>query len=179
MLLAIIACVYLLVGIGIAQRRRPLYRWQKDTISELGETGAHDARLVNYFIFLPVGLILLGIPAMHFLQESAQGYNSPLIGLTGCVGVGYVLAAFFPCDPGSPATGTSRQTVHTLGGFVEYAGGAYFLSQAGENFKYAGIVVMGCAVLISFNTPWRGAIQRVAEILLFSGILLMSMGQAL
>ena len=49
-------------------------------------------------------------------------YISELGALLG-IGTSYIGAALARCDPGCPATGSSRQTVHNLLGLLEYGGG--------------------------------------------------------
>lgn len=167
-LLAGMSTALLVAGISYAGRRKPGYSHLQHTISELGETDSPVARLVNYGLFLPVGVLLFGLAA-------STDYTA-LRGLATCVGVGYVVAASFPCDPGSPLSGSSRQQIHNLGGAVEYIGGAYFLSQLtpehtflGQHlFTIAAGVVGALAVLLSVpGLPIRGLVQRIAEVVLF------------
>lgn len=160
---------YLLAGILHFQRRRPAYSGWKHTISELGETGAADGARVNYFLFLPIGLALLLLAGITYIQD----IGSPaLMGLSACLGIGYAVAALFPCDQGSPIYGSPRQTIHNIGGIAEYAGGAYFINVAG--FGVASLIIVGAAFFLSFSTPIRGGVQRVAEVILFSSLVLTS-----
>ena len=124
-MLTILTSLYLLIGILYFGFKKSSYSHIKDTISELGEFGSKHAKMVNYGLFMPVGLLLFIIA---FLNTS----NSVLMGLSISLGIGYVVSAFFPCDPGSPFTGSGRQQVHNLGGFIEYAGGIIFLMRASE-----------------------------------------------
>lgn len=101
-------------------------------------------------------------------------------GLSACLGIGYLVAAIFPCDVGSPSTGGGRQQIHNLGGVVEYAGGTYFIFHATTPtvlFMETKIIVsmlIICFVLISFQSSFRGGIQRVAEFILFSSLIQLS-----
>ena len=180
--LAIAASLYLAAAIVVSARRRPGYRHSEHTISELGEAGAADGRLVSFGVFLPIGLVglvvawLLGAPYGTGLSDF-EGASQTLV---LCIATGYLVAAFFPCDPGSPLTGSFRQAVHNLGGAVEYAGGAFALfslareAPTPEPFQIAGALVMAGIVGISFASPWRGMIQRVAEAALFGGWILVT-----
>ncbi len=148
--------------------KRKSYNHIKHTISELGERGAEHARLVNYGVFLPSGVILFVIALLT---------NSFVQGLAVCLGVGYAVAAFFPCDVGSPTSGSTSQQIHNLGGGVEYLGGAYFIFQSNQPLLFleskviAGVILI-CAILISIpSLPMRGLVQRVAEVLLFSSLI--------
>ena len=173
--------LYLLAGIVYFAYRRSEYSHVRHTISELGEIGAADQRFVGFGLFLPTGAVLLLISL--FLYQRSSGETDPVLGgLSACVGIGYVVAAFFPCDTGSPVSGTTRQQIHNLGGFVEYAGGAFFLIQAADRlpgnwFDTIGYTVLMGAVLLSVQalSPWRGLIQRVAEICLFGALIVLSL----
>ena len=132
--------------------------------------------MVNYGLFLPVGVLLFIIAFLNFS-------NSVLLGLSFCLGIGYVVAAFFPCDPGSPYTGSGRQHIHNLGGFIEYAGGLIFLMRASEqklsffniDYKLMGFLVIVCIIITSIpKNPYRGLAQRVAELILFGSLIELS-----
>ena len=107
------AAVLALFGTICFACRRPEYRQTIDTISELGERGAGDSRLVSFGLFLPVGLLVwLALWLVH-RQNPGVDVSLSLLALS-CLGTGYVVAAFFPCDPGSPLYGSWRQQVHNL-----------------------------------------------------------------
>lgn len=170
--LTAIAGVYLLISLLWLAPRKPAYSHLRHTISELGEIGAPSQRFVALGVFLPVGLLLL-------LAASLVRSASPAsAALALCIGVGYIVAAAFPCDPGSPVSGSPRQAAHNLGGAVEYIGGGFALlaiaESLGQPFKAAGFVVLVSAIALSVlpSTSIRGIIQRVAEACLFSGLTL-------
>lgn len=168
--LALTTSAYLLSAIIGFAARRPDYNHSKNTISELGEAGATSARLVSFGVFLPVGLALLLVAVLARRVEP----DGALLAL--CIAVGYAVAAIFPCDAGSPVSGSPRQTVHNLGGGVEYVGGAlalWRLSEAhGSFFQVAALTVGAAAVALSIpSLPGiRGLVQRVAEVALFAGL---------
>jgi hypothetical protein len=170
--LTVIAAVYLAAGILVFARRRPDYRHRRDTISELGETGARDQRLVAFALFLPVGLVLLLVAVLLRPVSDAASM------LALAIAIGYVGAALFPCDPGSPLSGSTRQSLHNLAGGVEYIGGGFALltlaRDLGPSFQAAGFVVLGVAIALTVlpSLRVRGAIQRVAELCLFGGLAL-------
>lgn len=170
--LIIVVIGFLLACVVIFGRKKPGYSQLRHTISELGETGAEHERSVAYLVFLPTGLLLFLIAYL------AQAHGMPTVALASCIAVAYVVAAFFPCDVGSPLTGSGRQSIHNLGGTVEYLGGAVALLQLAKQidplFTVAGYVVLGAGVAISlpFLAGIRGLIQRVAEICLFGGLAL-------
>lgn len=160
----------LLAGIGYFGWRKPAYSHWQYTISVLGEVGSPLSRLISYGLFLPVGL-LLGLVAI--LTDSPS-----VAGLSGCVGTGYIVAAFFPCDVGSTLSGSVRQQTHNAGGAVEYVGGAYWLTQISPQWimldynLYAvetGSLIVGSILLSIPGLPLLGLVQRLLkEILLGS-----------
>jgi Protein of unknown function (DUF998) len=169
-LLTLLASGYLFTELIVFGRRRRLYRHTRDTISELGEFGAPDERMVAVGVFLPVGVVLLLVAAL------LRGVNWPAALLALCVAVGYLTAAAFPCDPGSPLSGSPRQGLHNLGGAAEYIGGGIALFKLSETlgrpFGLAGLVVLSTAIALSIPgiAAIRGLIQRVAELCLFVGL---------
>lgn len=168
--LTVFAAVYLAAGLFHFARRRPGYSAVRQTISEIGETGSRDRRAVALALFLPVGLVLLLVAAL--LRDA----STPASMLALAIAIGYLGAAAFPCDEGSPLSGTWRQSLHNLAGGVEYIGGGFALltlaQDFGAPFSVAGFIVLGAAIALSVlpSTSVRGAIQRVAELCLFGGL---------
>jgi hypothetical protein len=167
--LSLVASIYLVVSAFFSANRQPGYSHVRQTISELAEYGSDHTRKVSLLVFLPVA-ILLGIVA--WILHSA---HPPIAALALSVAVGYGLSAIFPCDPGSPLTGSVRQAIHNLGGGIEYVGGAFSLlwisESTGPEFRVAGILVAASAILLSFQSRVRGIIQRIAETCLFASLL--------
>lgn len=161
------AAAYLLVGLLVLAPRKSGYSHLRHTISEIGETGARDQRLVALGLFLPVGLLMLMVAALERTAAPA------VAALALCIAVGYVGAALFPCDPGSPMSGSARQGIHNLAGAVQYIGGGFALmtiaADAGQPFRAAGFIVLAAAVGLSVLPPGpgRGLLQRAAEACLF------------
>ena len=160
----------LVASLVVFARRRPGYSQVVQTISELGERGCADSRIVSLAVFLPVGLVLAAV--WYTQRESSPAAAT----LAAAIAVGYGGAALFPCDPGSPAQGSVRQTIHNLAGGVEYLGGMAALwrlgTQHGPVFYVLAAVV---ALTIAFLTwpvliSWRGLAQRVGEAALFVGL---------
>ncbi len=170
--LSLAAVLVLLAGLAIAGQVKPGYRHAVHTISELGERGARHEKAVALGIFAPVGALCLAAAGLLLSADRAMA------ALAGCLAAGYLVAAAFPCDPGSPLSGSARQAVHNLGGGIEYVGGGFALfamaHAEGPAFRWAGIAVLVAAGAISFMPPGslRGLVQRVAEALLFGALLL-------
>jgi hypothetical membrane protein len=161
------------------------YSQVANTISELGEVGSPQARLVAFGFFLPVGLLVwLALWLAH--REDPAGDASLMLAALSCLGTGYVVSVFFPCDPGAPLFGSWRTLVHNAAGFVDYAGtGLGFLLAARHQarrqarrravgFLAAGVLVLVCTGLLCLEAalPIRGAVQRVAEVAQFTGVVL-------
>lgn len=170
--LTLLAAVHLFFFLIVVGPRRPGYSHIRHTISELGEFGAPEQRLIAFGVFLPVGALLALVA--YLLRPIGQAPAA----LALCISVGYLVAAAFPCDPGSPLWGTPRQALHNLGGAIEYAGGAFALwrisESLGQPFRAAALIVGGTAIALSVQAfaPVRGLIQRVAEVCLFGGLAL-------
>lgn len=167
-----IAATYLFASLMALAPRKAGYSHIKHSISEIGEIGAPNQRFVAFGLFLPIGLVLL---LVAYLVRSA---SPPAAALALFIAIGYIGAAAFPCDPGSPLFGTVRQALHNLAGAVEYAGGGFALMKLAESFdqpfKAAGFAVLGTAIALSVlpSSSVRGIIQRIAEICLFGGLAL-------
>jgi Protein of unknown function (DUF998) len=168
-----IAIVYLIAGNIYFGNHIKGYSHIKHTISELGETGSIFEKQVSFGLFLPTGILLAiaGLVANH---------NINALGLALSLAIGYIVAAFFPCDPGSPSSGTWKQQLHNMGGFIEYAGSIVFIMKAAEDdlhlwfisFKIIGYIVIICVTITSIpKNPVRGLAQRIAELFLFGCLL--------
>lgn len=170
--LTVFAAAHLLVLLFFLGAKRPGYSHLRHTISELGEVGAPHQRLVAFGVFLPVGALLVLVASLARLLAPEPAL------LALCIAIGYLVAALFPCDVGSPLSGTNRQAVHNLGGAVEYIGGAFALLRIAEHFgqpfRAAGFIVLAIAIAISLPpfAAIRGLIQRIAELGLFGGLAL-------
>lgn len=171
MVLVLLGSGHLLVQLIVIGGRKPGYDPFRHTISELGESGSPEERRVAFGVFLPVGLLVL---LASLLLRSVEPRASLL---AGCIAAGYLVAAIFPCDPGSPPLGSPRQALHNIGGAVEYLGGSLALFQLsetfGQPFRLAGFLVLGGAVALSLpRIVGVGLLQRVMEGSLFAGLLL-------
>lgn len=167
---------FLLIGVLYFGSRKEGYSHIRNTISELGEVDAPDGKEINRKLFLPAGLILIGIGLA--VRNQMNGWQ-----LAICMGGGYLLSAFFPCDEGAPLMGGFRQMMHNLAGLIEYGGGIYFLYKAKPLLFYIKpitpdlilSVVIVCALLAPFPSfRWRGLLQRIMELIFFGQLLWLS-----
>jgi len=165
--LPLLALGYLFASLFLLAARKAGYSHRLHTISEIGESGAPDQVFVAWGLFFPIGITFL---LEAFLLRDTSPAISPLC---ACIAVGYLVAAVFPCDPGSPASGSNRQAVHNVGGAIEYIGGGFALLAAAANFgtpaRLAGYVVLAVAGALTILPAGssRGLAQRVGEIALF------------
>ena len=169
MVLALGIALYLAAGVYLFGRRRAGFIHRQHTISELGERGAADGRLVSLGLFFPVGVAMAIIWLQH--RQSAPEAAA----LAGVIAIGYLGGAVFPCDPGSPSQGSTSQALHNLAGGAEYLGGVACLLALGRHepaFFAVAAVVAAAIPLISLpvGIRIRGAAQRAAEVCLFGGL---------
>ena len=188
MLLTLLAgglSLYLLVGVWWFGRRRHGYSHRRHTISELGEHGATDARVVAGALFAPTGLGLLVLAWLIRSGPNPGRLDEPLGLLAATLGVGYLGAALFPCDPGSPLDGTWRQHLHNLAGGIEYVGGAASLWLAAQAAPHGAlrdwlhlgavaVAVVTVALSVPHLFPVRGLVQRVGEFMLIGTLVLLT-----
>jgi hypothetical protein len=181
-LIAVAAAMALLGTLHFASLR-PGYSHISKMISELGETGAPQAHLVAFGFFLPVGLIVWRALWLVHRHRPGQDTSLVLLPLSG-LGAGYVLAAFFPCDPGGPLFGSWRTLVHNTAGLIDYGGTAFgfllFCRYCARQkmrpqavaFRIAAALGFLATVLLGLPPafPVRGAVQRVAELIQFAGV---------
>jgi hypothetical protein len=162
---------------------QPGYSHISKTISELGETGALHAHSVAFGFFFPVGvLVWLALWLVH--RQAPEREASFILAALSCLGTGYALSAFFPCDPGGPLFGTWRTLVHNILGFIDYAGTGFgFLLTArylkgpsaatqANFFLIAGALMFIGVGLLSAEGMFhiRGAVQRLTEVIQFGGV---------
>lgn len=165
-------------------RRRPGYSHLRNTISELGETGAPDARRVAWLAFAPLGLAVWVFAALLSARLPSDAKTGLV--LLCLLGVSYVGAAVFPCDAGAPFWGTWRNQLHNLVAAVGYFGAGAGLIELGRAFEdlasLSGLAAvtgaLGKGVLLgifalSFDSPVRGLVQRVIEAAVFGWMVLL------
>jgi hypothetical protein len=183
--LVFLAALWVLFGTLHFGSQRPGYSQTANTISELGEAGSPISRDVSFGFFLPVGLLIwLALWLVHG-KNREKHISSAMLALS-CMGTGYALSAFVPCDPGLPLLGSWREQVHEFLGLVMYAGTGLGFILAARHFTGrkeffpaalffgTGILVLLGLVLLSWGVlardsvfHVRGAIQRVTEAVAF------------
>jgi hypothetical membrane protein len=127
----------------------PGYSSQSNFLSELGQTGAPYAALMNFGVFLPVGLLwAIGMVCVwRAIPAGALG----AIGAALLFGnsVSYIGAAFFPCDAGCPGEGSFNQLMHNLTGAVGYFLSPPAFAMLGAHLVGKGRAAFGAVTLLA------------------------------
>ena len=185
------ASSHVLAGTWMFASLRPEYSHIRNTISELGEYGDPLSPLVSFGFFLPVGVLVWLALYLAYPFSSNDSLTSAGLLAFASLGFGYVMSAFFPCDPGSPLFGTWRQHAHNMAGFVEYLGSGTGLiifgnvhmraklAISGTLLILSGMAVIVCLVLMSVPelSSVRGLVQRGAEVIIFGWVTFASLEQ--
>ena len=155
----------------------PNYSHARQFISELGAFGAPNARIINLGGFLPAGLL---ISAFAFLAwRSLPRTRGTTLGMFGLAlfALGYIAAAFFPCEPGCrPAEPSLSQALHNLLGLAGYFTAPLSLFALGSEarkwpqgiplstlgFICSGLSLLGLLGMLSEFT-YVGLAQRILE----------------
>jgi len=161
----------------------------KNTLSELGSINSPFQHSVAHYYFLPLSLAnIVFLFSVYFLFEGSLSSRAPFV-LMSFVSIGYLIAAFSPCDQGSPLKGSVRNQIHNLGGFFEYIGSGLGLILLSLTSHYSlfgdgwnaylmisgGVILLMLVLLIlPFLQSIRGLIQRVAEYSYFGFVFVFS-----
>jgi hypothetical protein len=181
--LIVMAAAMVALGTIYFASLRPGYSHVSNTISELGEAGAPRAQWVAFGFFLPVGLMVwIALGLLH--RKGSDQETSVILLALSCLGTGYVVSAFAPCDLGAPLLGSGRTLVHNFAALIDYGGTAigFFLIHrccAREGapaqsaaFFIAAVLSLVCLALLCPQPAFgiRGFVQRVAELIQFAGV---------
>ncbi len=166
--------LYLVWGVLNKKKKRPSYSHLKHTISELGENGSAFEKPVGFKLFMPVGLAFVLVSGLMYST------NLPAAFLAAAMGFSYFFSSFFPCDPGTPMSGSWKNSVHNLVGGAAYITMIYQLKELSDQQVgwYAEVAFVALAVfLFNFMIGWPkqvvGLTQRLAETSVFIGIFML------
>jgi hypothetical protein len=185
MLCAVLGALWLLAMVSIGGAAFEGYDHVSQYISELGAMGAPHGWQVSWLGFLPVGVLICGFAL--FAWRAAPRSTVATLGFLGVVlfAIGYIGAAFFPCDYGCrPDTPSFSQAMHELIGLGGYLfapltllllalaargwPGAGWLSLLG--FVAAAGALIGLVGLLDVDSAYLGLAQRVLEVSMLSWI---------
>ena len=172
-----LAGLVVLTVVIVAGTATPGYSQAAQFISEFGARGAPYADQVNWFGFLPAGILVCAFAALAWLTlPRSAGTTFGLVGIA-LFGFGYVIAVFYPCDPGCrPAQASVSQTIHNVLGLAGYVTAAPCLVLLGWQartwpqganlarlaFVCAAAALVGFVLLLE-PSPYAGAAQRLLE----------------
>jgi hypothetical protein len=173
--LACALCVLLMTVLG--GLATPGYSHASQFISELGASRAAHEYLVRFLGFLPAGITLLAFCRFASASLPRSRLTSAALLALAIYALGYVAAAFFPCDLGCrPKNPSASQIIHNLVGGVGYllAPGFLFVLAlrarswpASAPLPMLGFVAAGVALLgllsLSPASPYVGFSQRAIE----------------
>ncbi|MGJ8662393.1 MAG: DUF998 domain-containing protein [Marinicella sp.] len=166
--------LYWIVAVIYYANKRPSYSHFKHTISELGESGSIHEKLVGFRVFAPIGLAFLLLAYLVYAKHQSAAV------LSFAMGMSYFLSAFFPCDPGTPVSGSWKNTIHNLVGGIAYVAMGYQLKELIDQQLgwYVELAFIALAVfLFNFIIGWPkqivGLTQRVAESAVFMCIFML------
>lgn len=150
-------------------------------ISESYAEGVPNNQISRFVGYIPAGILiaLFCIGALKFLPKS-KNISVGLIGLAIFYGLGTVLTASFPCDPGCPMSSdnvSTSQAIHNFSGGIMYALAPFCLLLIGQGLQKAqhafgkttlflGLISLVFSYRILFNPEGGnvGLMQRFAEV---------------
>lgn len=155
----------------------PNYNHATQFISELGAFGAPNAGIINLAGFLPAGLLITIFA--FFAWRSLPASWGTTLGMFGLAlfALGYIAAAFFPCEPGCrPSEASLSQALHNLLGLAGYFTAPLSLFLLGNaarkwhkgrylavlGFMGSGLSLLGLLAMLS-EFSYVGLAQRVLE----------------
>jgi Protein of unknown function (DUF998) len=155
----------------------PGYSHTAQFMSELGARGAPQEMLIRFAGFLPAGVLMILFVIVAFASLSRSALTTAgLIGMA-VYAIGYIVAAFFPCDPGCrPAQPSASQTIHNFFGLIGYVLAPLTLAALGWSArqwpggKYlswsayiAAMLALFGMMTLSPKSPYVGLSQRLIE----------------
>jgi hypothetical protein len=165
---------------------KPGYSHAASFISELNATGTPWARELGLFGFVPLGTLFAAFLLAAYRVAGVHGASRAGFLLLWSQPVAFFGAAIAPCDIGCPIGGSVLQQAHDLLGLSTYllaAIGIFLLSFApGLSARGAwylrGVAIawlaLFCIMLVPDLAPVRGLLQRLADGLLGSVVLVVA-----
>ena len=142
-------------------RLRPNYDQSVQFISELGATGTLNAQYMNYFGFIPSGILLSMFGIALFSQFPKQPVSRAGALLITLFGAGIVLAGFFSCDQGCPVQGSRESMLHNQ------------ISAAAFVSSIIGLVLVGSSFIRRRQLRRLGVYTMVSALMAATFLLLM------
>jgi hypothetical protein len=154
------------------------YSQTSQYISELGARGEPLGSVVSIAGFGVTGLLVLAYLWLARPELPVGALTTIGVVCFAGVGVAYLVAAVFRCDPGCPGEGSLSQSIHSTSGLSEYLGaliGLLLLAAAfwrAPAWRGAAVPSVVAALLVAIGflgmlrpslQSWRGSSQRIAD----------------
>ncbi|MFD2231252.1 DUF998 domain-containing protein [Alkalimarinus sediminis] len=188
--LGVITSLFACVMPAYFARKTAGYSSRLNTLSELGATGSRYQKAVSRFYFLPLGVMTIVFVILAHSVVTLLPQSPFIWGLIGLVGVGYLVAAIFPCDQGAPIGGSVSNQIHNIAGLFEYLGagvglillGREAVDHSAKPLMSLYLILSGSVILLSLVLlilprlkAVRGVVQRAAETSFFAWMLTVSL----
>ena len=151
----VIGCLFLSIQ---THRLKPDgYRWYQHTISELGASGTVHETAVAWHLFFPVGVLAA---ALAFVLPSPNHW------IPWGFAVGYLGAAWVPCDRNAPIFGSWKNQLHNGFGAAQYGLFAVAFSKLTAPWSQLGLallIVFLATLYLPIVRNIRGVLQRAVE----------------
>jgi hypothetical protein len=179
LILAVLAAAMATIAPIYLGRLKPGYSHVRHTFSEFGEAGSPVGRAVSLYGVLTA---VLSWGSLFFAAQAAPQVSREIFFMFSLVGVAYLGGSIFPCDKDAPLFGSWRTLFHNIFAGLEYLGAAgaffalerYFGPPLSHVLKVAGFIVFVGFFGATFPHRYRGLSQRIAETIIFGGMVVMS-----
>ena len=183
--LPIASAFWFVATISLGGVNHPNYQHMSQFISELGATGAPNARIVSLFGFIPTSIFLTVFVLLAIYLSSKQ--TKQILGFVG-IGVYAItlsVAALYPCDAGCrPDNPSTSQIIHNLSaifGYLSGIAGIFILAsdakqKGGRKIAAIGSILGSLALAMFFllnpDFSFVGIVQSVFELSIYTWIIL-------
>ena len=120
----IVAPFVLLFAILISGSLHPGYSHISQAVSELGAKGVQFNAIINYVGLVPTGLLTLAFSIAMFRYRKREPVILVSSYFVAIIGIGRLLAGFFPCDPNCIPIVSLSGRLHAISGFTALFAGA-------------------------------------------------------
>ena len=181
--LSVLGFAYFMVALAALHALRGEYDPLEETVSQYS-IGPHGYLMTTAFFAIGLGVVALAVALSRGVMPSPR--IGPL--LLGLAGVCVFLVGVFPVDPASAAMPIS-ELAHDAAFMTSILAAIAAMFVLTHHFKRApgwrwlGTVSMilslatlaGLATFaVTYDTPWRGAVQRVCIVVIFSWLLMVA-----
>lgn len=184
----IIAPFILLFAILISGAFHPGYSHISQAVSELGAQGVRFKAIINYAGLVPTGLLTLAFSLAMFRYRKIEPAILVSSYFVAIIGMGRLLAGFFPCDPNCFPIVSLSGRLHAISGFTALFAGAlaplamaFSLRHRERKILFYLSLFLGLVALVMFfaliSQLWMlyfGGIQRILLIISYIWIIVIA-----